>query len=136
MAFTALSQGSYGVTFTLDPSYAPERSGMVRLSRGAMETTADGQPVGHAFGTVSPTRHELRWTYMPQGTETATGGTDFLGLVKFFHLAGGAGASVTYVDVDNVSHTAYIVSEEIEKRRMNPAGSHYGPVVLVLLEYA
>ena len=136
MAFTKLVQGAYSCTFTYDPSFYPERTTTERISRGVLVKTADGQPLGHAHGSTTPTVYRLRWTYLAKGTTSSTVNTEALGLANFFHLAGGAGASVTYTDADNAAHTCYILTDTIVLTPLDSASANYGPIALDLIEYA
>lgn len=136
MPNTKFTSGGNEVTFTVEPSFSPDRTYKVRLSRGVALTLADGQPVGHTFDTVSPWLHHVVWSVLPLGSETGTGGEDMEGLIKFYHLEGGAGASIVYTDVDNAAHTVTILTASIARIPLNPNGAHFGPVELDLLEYA
>lgn len=94
---------TYEVTFTRDPHQQP--SGRNTPDQGRIAYTRDMASVRQRTTTVdSRRRHELGWENLPIGTETATGGTDWLGLRKFYRLVGGSAMTWTYTDEDGAAH--------------------------------
>ena len=114
MANTKFTQSSNEVTFTREPQYGP--STRAHKDRGRWGLTRDGESFGQVATTTARRTHDLGWENLLVGTQTATGGTDWLGLKKFYDLVAGSAQSFTYTDEAGAAHAGarFVMPELVE----------------------